>query len=79
MGKYVSLRNESYCKDENEEYVYSPNDKGWNSAKHKIPFNWIQIFMIRYSLIYKKKKMNNLIIILSILFLLITLIFYNYY
>ena len=79
LGKYSSLRNESYCKDENEEYVYPPNDKGWNSAKHKMPFNWIQIFMIRYSLIYKKKNMNFIILILSLLFLFIFIICYNFY
>ena len=79
LGKYVSIRNESYYKDENGEYIYPPDDKGWNSSKHKMPFNWIQIFMIRYSLIYKKKNKNSLFIISSLLFLFILITFYNYY
>ena len=79
LGKYVSLRNESYCKGENGGYIYPPNDRGWNSSKQKLPFNWIQIFMIRYSLIYKKKNQNILLLIISLLFLFIIIFIYNYY
>ena len=67
LGKYVSLRNESYYKDENGEYIYPPNDKGWNSGKHKKPFNWIQILMIRFSLIYKKKSHKSLFVLITLL------------
>lgn len=78
LGKYVSLRNEAYCKNKEDEYVYPPNEKGWNSSKQKLPFNWVQIFMIRYSLIYKKMNIQLSLIINSILFLIILIFIYNF-
>ena len=78
LGKYVSLRNEAYCKNKEDEYVYPPNEKGWNSSKQKLPFNWVQIFMIRYSLIYKKMNIQLYLIIISILFLIILIFIYNF-
>ena len=78
LGKYVSLRNEAYCKNKEDEYVYPPNEKGWNSSKQKLPFNWVQIFMIRYSLIYKKMNIQLSLIIISILFLIILIFIYNF-
>ena len=77
LGKYVSLRNEAYWKNEEDDYIYPPNEKGWNSIKQKKPFNWIQIFFIRYSLVYKNKNKNILFIFISFLFLIILIILYN--
>ena len=45
LGKYVSLRNEAYWKNEEDDYIYPPDEKGWNSIKQKKPFNWIQYFL----------------------------------
>ena len=78
LGKYVSLRNEAYWKNEEDDYVYPPNEKGWNSIKQKKPFNWIQIFFIRYSLVYKNKNKNTLFILSSFLLLFILILFYQY-
>ena len=79
LGKYTSLRNESYCKngEDDDEYIYPPDEKGWNSAKQKMPFNWFQILMIRYALIYKKKYMNHIFMIFSLLLLLFLIILYK--
>jgi hypothetical protein len=53
MGRYMSLRNESFCRMEArwetllgdyrnwsrvEDYIYPPNDAGWNAAGHECPF-----------------------------------------
>jgi hypothetical protein len=73
LGKYSSLRNESYCKDKNGDLVYPPNDKGFNSAKQKMPFSWYQIFMIRYALVYKESKFSFFII--PFIFLIISIIY----
>ena len=78
LGKYVSLRNEAYCKNEDNNYVYPPDEKGWNSTKQKMPFNWVQIFFIRYLLIYKNKNKNILFILNSFLFLFVLILFYHY-
>ena len=73
LGKYSSLRNEAYCKDKNGELVYPPNDRGFNSAKQKMPFSWCQIFMIRYALVYKESKFSFFII--PFIFLIISIIY----
>ena len=78
LGKYISLRNEVYCKNEEDDYIYLPNEKGWNSIKQKKSFNWIQIFFIRYSLVYKNKNKNIIFIFIYFLFLIILIIF-NYF
>ena len=78
LGKYVSLRNEAYWKNEEDDYIYPPDEKGWNSIKQKKPFNWIQIFFIRYSLVYKNKNKNTLFILSSFLLLFILILFYQY-
>ena len=80
LGKYTSLRNEAYCKNNEDEYVYPPNENGWNSSGNKMPFDWIQIYIIRYSLYYKNIKSKNFIIFNSFLFLLIliSLCYYFY-
>ena len=72
IGKYASLRNEAYCEGKNDGYVYPPNEKGWNSTKQKMPFSWIDIFRIRYTLVYKENKFyfvffSLIIFIISIL------------
>ena len=79
LGKYVSLRNEAYWKNEEDDYIYPPDEKGWNSIKQKKPFNWIQIFFIRYSLVYKNKNKNTLFILSSFLLLFILILFYQYF
>ena len=73
LGKYSSLRNEAYCKDKNGILVYPPNDKGFNSAKQKMPFSWYQIFKIRYALVYKESRSSFFIV--SFIFLMISIIF----
>ena len=78
LGKYVSLRNEAYWKNVEDDYIYPPDEKGWNSIKQKKPFNWIQIFFIRYSLVYKNKNKNTLFILSSLLLLFILILFYQY-
>ena len=78
LGKYVSLRNEAYWKNGEDDYIYPPDEKGWNSIKQKKPFNWIQIFFIRYSLVYKNKNKNTLFILSSFLLLFILMLFYQY-
>lgn len=76
LGEYASLRNEAYCQSDNGGYIYPPNDKGWNSLKQKIPFNWIYIFLIRYALVYKYKPKNFYFGFLSIIVLIISIVFY---
>ena len=39
IGKYVSLRNEAFVMSENGNYIYPPNDVGWNSLSHELPIN----------------------------------------
>lgn len=73
LGKYASLRNEAFCK-ENNSYVYPPNYRGWNSSKQKKPFSWIEIFSIRYALVYKYKKFSP--ILLSLVILIISILIY---
>ena len=73
LGKYASLRNEAFCK-ENNLYVYPPNYRGWNSLKQKKPFSWIEIFRIRYALVYKYKKFSP--ILLSLVILIISILIY---
>jgi len=73
LGKYSSLRNEAYCKGKNGGLVYPPNDKGFNSAKQKMPFSWYHIFMIRYALVYKESKFS--FFIFPFIFLIISIIF----
>ena len=68
FGKYCSLRNEEYYKEQ-----YPSNDKGWNENKEKVPFNFFQIFMLRYYLVYKDKFFFKNIYYFSILFLLIAI------
>ena len=80
IGKYSSLRNEAYYKSKRGGYIYPPNDKGWNSLKQKKPFSWVQIFKMRYALVYKYKKIQMwfwalvLLIISVILYLLYNLL-----
>jgi len=68
LGKYCSLRNEEYYEEQ-----YPPNDEGWNATKEKVPFNFIQIFMLRYYLVYKDKFFFKNIHYFSIIFLLIAI------
>ena len=79
LGNYVTLRNESFCKNKDGDYVYPPNDKGWNANKFKKPFNWIQIFMIRYYLVYKNKNIFSTLFIISIAFLIFTIIISKFF
>ena len=46
LGKYTSLRNESFIFDE-----YPPNETGWNARKQNVPFSRIQIYKIRKKLL----------------------------
>ena len=39
LGKYVSLRNEAFVKNETGSYIYPPNNKGWNPLNQKIPIH----------------------------------------
>ena len=40
LGKYVSLRNESFVYDnQSEMYIYPPDNYGFNAVRHKHPFN----------------------------------------
>ena len=76
IGKYVSLRNESYCKGINGGYIYPPNNKGWNSAKNKMPFSWINIFKIRYALVYKYKAKSFYYVLFSLIVIIISIFIY---
>jgi len=78
IGKYASLRNEAYCKGVNGGYVYPPNDRGWNSAKQKMPFSWIDIFRIRYALVYRYKAKSFYFILVSLIILVVSIIIYLY-
>ena len=73
LGNYSSLRNEAFCDDG----IYPPNHRGWNSANQKKPFNWYQIFMIRYSLVYKELLIKNKIYFISFILLFIIIILYK--
>ena len=77
IGKYSSLRNEAYCKGENGGLVYPPNEKGWNSTKQKMPFSWIDIFRMRYALVYKKNQFY--FIFFSLIILIISILIYFLY
>ena len=37
LGKYISLRNEPYIKNEKGEGIYPPNESGWNPLSHELP------------------------------------------
>lgn len=37
LGKYISLRNEAYIKNEKGEGIYPPNESGWNPLRHELP------------------------------------------
>ena len=78
IGKYASLRNEAYCNGVNGGYVYPPNDRGWNSAKQKMPFSWIDIFRIRYALVYRYKAKSFYFILVSLIILVVSIIIYLY-
>ena len=77
IGKYASLRNEAYCKGENGGLVYPPNEKGWNSTKQKMPFSWIDIFRMRYVLVYKKNSFY--FVFFSLIILIISILIYFLY
>ena len=79
LGEYASLRNEAFCKGENEGYIYPPNNRGWNSLKQKMPFNWINIFRIRYALVYKYKKKSFYLRFLSLIVIIISFVIYLIY
>ena len=78
LGKYASLRNEAYCKVKNGGLVYPPNERGWNSTKQKMPFSWIDIFKIRYALVYKEKPLFFIFLALMILIISIIIFFLCY-
>ena len=78
IGKYASLRNEAFCKVVNEGYVYPPNDRGWNSAKQKMPFSWIDIFRIRYALVYRYKAKSYYFILVSLIIIVVSIFIYLY-
>ena len=71
LGKYCSLRNEEFYCDE-----YPPNECGWNITKGKEPFNFYQIFLLRYYLVYKDRILFKNIYIISLIILLIGVIAY---
>jgi hypothetical protein len=78
LGNYTSLRNESFVlNDEKKDYEYPPNNKGWNGAKKKKPFNWFQIYKIRYSLVYKETLYKNKLYIIGLLWLIIIFFLYK--
>ena len=77
IGKYASLRNEAYCKGKNGGLVYPPNEKGWNSTKQKMPFSWIDIFRMRYVLMYKKNSFY--FVFFSLIILIISILIYFLY
>ena len=78
IGKYASLRNEAYCKGVNGGYVYPPNDRGWNSAKQRMPFSWIDIFRIRYALVYRYKAKSYYFILVSLIIIVVSIFIYLY-
>ena len=39
LGKYISLRNEAYVKNEKGEGTYPPNDSGWNPLNYELPIS----------------------------------------
>lgn len=40
LGQYTSLRNEAFVKSQdNETYIYPPNNAGWNPLNHCIPID----------------------------------------
>ena len=51
IGEYVSLRNEAYVKI-GKELVYPPDNYGWNSVGHELPFN-IEKFVLKNFLLEK--------------------------
>ena len=85
LGEYASLRNEAFCKGKDGEYIYPPNNRGWNSLKQKMPFNWIEIFKIRYALVYKYEPKKFYLVFLIIIVFIISIVyfifnmFYKYY
>ena len=79
LGQYSSLRNEAFCFEKKEkDYVYPPNNRGWNSVNQKKPFNWFQIYMIRYSLVYRELIIKNRIYIISFILLFIIFLIYKF-
>ncbi len=87
IGKYSSLRNESFVYDNNtSQQEYPTNDKGWNYNKQKKPFSWVEIYKLRKKLrnednIYLKlyeKKYIILSFAILIFFLLINKIIHIY-
>ena len=74
IGEYASLRNEAYWKGKE----YPPNDKGWNAAKQRMPFSWIDIFKIRYALVYKYKAKSFYITLVSFIIIVISIFIYLY-
>lgn len=45
--KYASLRNEAFVKID-KDFVYPPNDSGWNGARHRVPQSLLElIFFLR--------------------------------
>ena len=81
IGKYASLRNEAYCKSINGGFIYPPNENGWNARRQKLPFSWINIFRIRYALVYKEKPylLIGFSVIVFIISIIIYLFYYNYF
>ena len=77
IGKFASLRNEAFCVGNNGEFIYPPNERGWNSARQKMPFGWINIFRIRYALVYKEKP--SFFIFVSLIILISSIIIYFLY
>lgn len=78
LGKYTSLRNESFIYDE-----YPPNETGWNARKQNVPFSSIQIYKIRKKLLNEESVvliMNEYkFYIISLFVLAISLLLYLYH
>ena len=70
LGKYCSLRNETFYFSK-----YPENDKGWNATKKKMPFNFYQIFLLRYYLYYKDKFILKNFFAISIIILFLIIVF----
>jgi hypothetical protein len=39
IGKYVSLRNEAFVLNNTGNYIYPPNERGWNPLQHPLPLS----------------------------------------
>lgn len=73
IGKYCSLRNEAFTLYKGE-YVYPPNETGWNAANQKCPFSFIDINLMRLQC-YSLRRKILFPILIGIFILFISIIF----